>query len=374
MIALIMAIGVGLVSSLVVTRVLISLLTINQMGQFIRQDGPESHLTKRGTPTMGGVAIIFSAVLGYSVAALYMYTSLGRIPKMSSVLVLGLMVAMGFVGFLDDFTKIRKEQSLGLTASVKMILMGVIGTVFTFLIINFPDENGITPASMRISFLDDFTPDFASLGFVVGVILFAVWINLIISAWTNAVNLTDGLDGLAPGVSIFAFAPYVVICFWQFVHSCSHGQGGPGDLCYNVRDPWDLTLVAGAILGALIGFLWWNTSPAKIFMGDTGSLALGGSFAAISILTKTELLAIIIGGVFVLETMSDVIQVGYFKFSKRMGWKKRRVFKMAPIHHHFELLGWKEHNVVVRFWLISALLACLGLGVFYLSWVQGMEF
>jgi phospho-N-acetylmuramoyl-pentapeptide-transferase len=362
---------VGLITSLLFTRALIWILTKRQMGQFIRQDGPRSHITKRGTPTMGGIAIIFATILGYSAAAGWMFYYSGRTPRISSILALLLMVLMGMIGFLDDFAKIRKEQSLGLTPIAKVILQTVVGVLFAVLLINFPNEDGLTPGSMAISFLGDFTPSFATLGVVVGIIIFVIWINLIITAWTNSVNLTDGLDGLASGISIFSFAPYIIICFWQFLHSC---QIDSSSLCYNVRDPWDLCLVAGAITGACFGFLWWNASPAQIFMGDTGSLALGGAFAAISIMTHTELLAILIGGVFVMECISDVIQVGFFKLSRRKGWKRRRVFKMAPIHHHFELLGWSETNVVIRFWIISALLASLGMAIFYLSWVQGVTF
>jgi phospho-N-acetylmuramoyl-pentapeptide-transferase len=352
------------------------------MGQFVRQDGPETHLIKRGTPTMGGVSIIFSAIIGYFLAALSMYLMLGRTPKISSVLVLGLMVCMGIVGFIDDFAKIRQQQSLGLSPVVKMIGQGIVGIVFAVLLTMFRNDVGLTPGSTQVSFLGDTGFDWMQFGQIAGFILFVIWINFIITAWTNAVNLTDGLDGLATGVSLFAFAPYIIICFWQFRHVCEGVSEVVGtdtldslsNICYNVRDPWDLTLVVGAIVGALFGFLWWNTSPAKIFMGDTGSLALGGAFAALSILTHTELLAIIIGGVFVVECVSDVLQVGYFKLSRKMGWKRRRIFKMAPIHHHFEMLGWKEHNVVVRFWIISALCAACGIGIFYASWVQGATF
>lgn len=366
MIALALAVVVGLLISLFVTPLLTNFLTKNQFGQFIRQDGPQTHLVKRGTPTMGGLVIILGSVVGYFVGALWMYFASGRTPKVSSLLVLGLMIAMGLVGFIDDFSKIRAKQSLGLTPKVKVILQTVIGLIFAVVCMLFPNSSGVFPATRAISFTQDiFSFDFA--GKTIGVILFLIWVNLIITAWTNAVNLTDGLDGLAVGVSLFSWIGYVLICFWQFSKSC-HLQTGLVEVCYNVRDPWDLALVSGAIFGACFGFLWHNASPAKIFMGDTGSLALGGAFAAVSILTHTELLAIIIGGVFVLEVISDIIQVGYFKL------RHKRVFKMAPIHHHFELKGWKEVNVVIRFWLISGICMVVGLGIFYGGWLAGVPF
>ncbi len=196
----------------------------------------------------------------------------------------------------------------------------------------------------------------------VGLILFVIWANFLITAWSNAVNLTDGLDGLATGVSIIVFGAYVIVCIWQLNQSCQR-LAAAGPRCYEVRDPQDLAIVAAAIAGACIGFLWWNASPAKIFMGDTGSLALGGALAGISILSRTEILAAIIGGLFVVIVMSDVIQIGFFKLTGK------RVFKMAPLHHHFELSGWGEVTIVIRFWLIAGLFAALGMGVFYAEWV-----
>jgi phospho-N-acetylmuramoyl-pentapeptide-transferase len=367
MIALILAIGSSLLFSLFATPVLIRFLTKHQLGQFIRQDGPESHFTKRGTPTMGGVVIVFATILGYAVAALWMFIHQGHLPRASALLMLGLMFFMGMVGFVDDLMKIRTKQSLGLTARAKIVWQLIIGVIFALLCNNFPDAHGILPASRHISFINDISISFDFAGQALGTVLFIIWVNLIITAWTNAVNLTDGLDGLATGVSLFSFCAYVVICFWEFTHSCRLMPESL-DICYNVRDPWDLALIAGAIAGSCFGFLWWNTAPAKIFMGDTGSFALGGAFAALSILSHTQLLAVIIGGVFVLECASDIIQVGYFKLTHR------RVFKMAPIHHHFELKGWAEVNVVVRFWIISALCAGLAISLFYGNWLQGFVF
>ena len=192
-------------------------------------------------------------------------------------------------------------------------------------------------------------------------VLAIVLIWLIITATSNAVNLTDGLDGLATGACVMVFGAYMLVNIWQSNQSC---QENPGQLCYDVRDPLDLAIVAAAITGACFGFLWWNASPAAIFMGDTGSLSLGAALAGLAILTRTELLLIILGGLFLVETLSVMLQVGYFKVTKG-----KRIFRMAPLHHHFEMLGWEQVTVVIRFWIITGLCVAAGLGVFYAEWV-----
>src|SRR6478736_9524114 len=272
------------------------------------------------------------------------------------------MTGLGLVGFLDDFTKIKKQRSLGLTARAKIVGQGAVGITFAVLALQFPNENGRTPASTRISFLRDTNLDLAFAGVTVGLILFVIWANFLITAWSNAVNLTDGLDGLATGSSLIVFGAYVIVCVWQFNQRCGLAENLK---CYATRDPLDMAVVAAAVTGACFGFLWWNASPAKIFMGDTGSLALGGALAGLSILSRVEILAAIIGGLFVLEVLSDVIQIGFFKMTGR------RVFKMAPLHHHFELQGWGEVTIVIRFWIIAGLFVALGIGVFYAEWVAG---
>src|SRR5690606_31951895 len=227
-----------------------------------------------------------------------------------------------------------------------------------------PNEHGRTPASTRISFLLDTDLDLAFAGATVGLVLFVVWANFLITAWSNAVNLTDGLDGLATGVSLIVFGSYVLVGIWQLNQTCQRlASAGPS--CYETRDPQDLAIVAAAIVGACFGFLWWNASPAKIFMGDTGSLALGGALAGLSILTRTEFLALIIGGLFVIIVLSDVIQIGFFKMTGR------RVFKMAPLHHHFELSGRGEVTIGIRFSIIAGLFVARGVGGFYAEWVAG---
>ena len=358
MIAILVSAGVSGLVALFGTPLFIRFLIHRNYGQFVRQDGPTAHFTKRGTPTMGGVVIIAAALVGVAVSMLVA----GRPPSASALLCLYLMTGLGLVGFLDDFTKIRKQRSLGLTPKAKIVGQGFVGISFAVLALQFPNANARTPASTRISFLRDTNLDLAFAGVTVGLILFVIWANFLITAWSNAVNLTDGLDGLATGVSIIVFGAYVLVCIWQLNQSCQR-LAAAGPRCYEVRDPQDLAIVAAAIAGACIGFLWWNASPAKIFMGDTGSLALGGALAGISILSRTEILAAIIGGLFVVIVMSDVIQIGFFKMTGK------RVFKMAPLHHHFELSGWGEVTIVIRFWLIAGLFAALGMGVFYAEWV-----
>jgi len=350
--------GLSMVLALLGTPLFIRYLVRKQYGQFIRQDGPTAHFTKRGTPTMGGVVIIAATVVGWSGGLV----ATGHAPSVSALLVLFLMVGLGVVGFLDDFVKISRQRSLGLRARWKIAGQGVVGVTFAVLALQFPREGAGTPGSTAISFIRDTDIDLAWKGTTLGLILFVLWANFLITAWSNAVNLTDGLDGLATGVSLIVFGAYVLVSVWQNNQSC---QTLPGARCYDVRDPLELAVVAAAITGACFGFLWWNASPAKIFMGDTGSLALGGALAGISILSRTEVLAAIIGGMFVLIVLSDVIQIGFFKMTGK------RVFKMAPLHHHFELSGWGEVTIVIRFWIIAGLFVALGIGVFYAEWVAG---
>ncbi|MPV87033.1 phospho-N-acetylmuramoyl-pentapeptide-transferase [Georgenia ruanii] len=350
--------AVALVLSLLGTPLFIRLLVKKNYGQFIREDGPTAHFTKRGTPTMGGVVIISATVLGYVIANLVT----GRLPNASGLLLLYLMVGLGVIGFLDDYIKISKERSLGLNPKGKIIGQALIGISWAVLALQFPNENNRTPASTHVSFIRDTGIDLAWAGMGLGLVLFVLWANFLITAWSNAVNLTDGLDGLATGTSMLVFGAYTAITIWQANQSCQF-LAAPGPECYEVRDPRDLAIVTAAIVGACFGFLWWNTSPAQIFMGDTGSLALGGALAGLSILTRTEVLAAIIGGLFVIIVMSDVIQIGFFKATGK------RVFRMAPLHHHFELKGWGEVTIVVRFWIIAALFVMAGVGLFYAEWV-----
>ena len=344
----------ALIVSLLGTPAAVRLFRKRGYGQEIREDGPSSHAVKRGTPTMGGTVIILATLLGYGVAHLTTITQPVRGPTASALLVLALMTGLGVVGFLDDFIKIRKQRSLGLTAAAKFFGQLVVGLGFAIGALQFRNSEGLTPASTHLSFVRDY----ASIG--LGTVGFLFFAYLMVAATSNAVNLTDGLDGLASGSSVMVFAAYVVIAFWQFGNGCPSGNSA----CYQVRDPLDVALVAAAAMGACFGFLWWNASPAKIFMGDTGSLALGGTLAGIAIVTRTELLLVVLGGLFVVETLSVIIQIGFFKLTRR------RVFNMAPIHHHFELAGWVENTVIVRFWIIAGLAVAFGLGVFYAEYLS----
>lgn len=358
MMAVVIASVVSLVVALLGTPMFIKYLVKQGYGQFIRDDGPTSHHTKRGTPTMGGAVIILATVIAYVVAHLVTWQS----PTASGVLVLFLMVGLGAVGFADDYIKISKQRSLGLKSGEKLIGQTLVGVTFAVLALQFPNDALRRPASTSISFVRDTALDLAFFAPFVGVILFVLWANLMIAGTSNGVNLTDGLDGLATGASVMVFGAYVVISIWQFNQNC---QTSPGANCYDVRDPLDLAVVAAAGTGACFGFLWWNASPAKIFMGDTGSLALGGAIAGLAILSRTELLVVILGGLFVTITLSVIIQVASFKSTGK------RVFRMAPLQHHFELLGWQEVTIVIRFWIVAGLFVALGLAIFYAEWVVG---
>ncbi|MFF2516293.1 phospho-N-acetylmuramoyl-pentapeptide-transferase [Streptomyces sp. NBC_01136] len=343
---------IGLFLTLIGTPLLIKLLARKGYGQYIRDDGPKEHHSKRGTPTMGGIAFILATIIAYFLSKVIT----GKPPTFSGLLVLGLMSGMGLVGFLDDYIKIVKRRSLGLRAKAKMAGQLIVGISFAVLALQFADNHGNTPASTRLSFVEDF-------GWTIGPVLFVVWALFMILAMSNGVNLTDGLDGLATGAATMVFGAYTFIGVWQFQESCANAQTLTNPAaCYEVRDPLDLAVVASALMGACFGFLWWNTSPAKIFMGDTGSLALGGALAGLAICSRTELLVALLGGLFVLITMSVVIQVGSFRLTGR------RVFRMAPLQHHFELKGWSEVLVVVRFWIIQGMCVIVGLGLFYAGW------
>jgi len=341
--------GVSMILALLGTPLAIRLFRRRGYGQLIREEGPAAHATKRGTPTMGGTVIVFASVVGYVVGNV-----LTRSPmEPSGLLVLGLMSGLGLVGFIDDFIKIYRQTSLGLRSGAKLAGQSVVGAIFAVLVLRYPDGYALTPADPSLSFLRDFGPALSVLPFV-------LWIVIMIGATSNAVNLTDGLDGLATGAAILVLAAYVLIANWQLRNDCTVALAKN---CYMVRDPLDLAVVAAAVLGACFGFLWWNAPPARIFMGDTGSLALGGVLAGLAVCTETQLLLVILGGLFVIITLSVMIQVGSFKLTGR------RVFKMAPLQHHFELIGWAETTIVIRFWLIAGLFVALGLGIFYVEWL-----
>ena len=344
--------AVALFFALFGTPVLIRLLAKRGYGQIIRDDGPSSHHTKRGTPTMGGLIIIFAAVAGYLLSHGITQTAMTA----SALLVIALVIGLGFVGFLDDWLKVSREKSLGLKGRYKIIGQVVIAATFGYFGIQFADSEGLSPISLNLSAVRD-------TSIVLGGVVVVIWIALMVTATSNGVNLADGLDGLATGASVMTFLAFILIGVWEFGQSCAIAVDATSG-CYAVRDPLDLAVLAAALAGACTGFLWWNASPAQIFMGDTGSLALGGALAGLACTLRVQLLLIPLGGLFVIITMSVIIQTLYFKAT---GGK--RIFRMAPLHHHFELKGWGEVTIVLRFLIIAGLCVALGLGLFYAQWV-----
>jgi phospho-N-acetylmuramoyl-pentapeptide-transferase len=341
--------GISMIVALAGTLPAIRILRRRKLGQQVRTgEHAPAHQGKSGTPTMGGIVIIIATLVGYMLGHLLT----GDPMTASGVLVLSLMTGLGFVGFLDDFLKLYMRRSLGLRSRAKLLGQVIVGAIFALLAIRFPDAYDLTPASEHLSFNSDF-------GVSIGAVLFVIWVLIMITATSNGVNLTDGLDGQATGASILVLAAYVLIGNWQLRNDCTTGLM---QNCYQVRDPLDAAVVAATVMGACFGFLWWNAPPAKIWMGDTGALALGGVLAGLAIVTRTELLLLVLGGLFVIVTMSVVIQVGSYKL------RRKRVFKMTPLHHHFEMVGWAESTIVFRFWLIAAMFVALGLGIFYIGW------
>lgn len=342
--------AIALFVSLFGTPVLIRVLARRGYGQIIRDDGPSSHHTKRGTPTMGGIIIILASLLGYFLS----HAATGVSVSTSALLVIGLIVSLGVLGFADDWLKVSRQKSLGLTGKQKILGQTIFAAIFGGLGIHFADPHGLAPISLFLSTVRDTSLE-------LGPVLVVIWVIFMVTATSNGVNLTDGLDGLATGASVMTFLAFVLIGVWEFGEGC---YVTAGTNCYLVRDPLDLAVLAASLAGSCAGFLWWNASPAKIFMGDTGSLALGGALAGLAATLRIELLLVPLGGLFVIITMSVIIQRVYFKAT---GGK--RIFKMAPLQHHFELMGWGEVTIVLRFWIIAGLGVAMGLGLFYAQWV-----
>jgi phospho-N-acetylmuramoyl-pentapeptide-transferase len=331
------------------------------LGQLIREDGPKTHHVKRGTPTMGGAAIVVSVVIGYASAKLLTWD----LPSRPALLVLFLLVGMSGVGFLDDFIKVRKQRSLGLRSKAKLLGQTVVSLTFGFLALHPALQDGAAAAvSHRLSFVRDFGPALPWL-----IVMALIW--FMVNGTSNATNLIDGLDGLLTGSAAMVFAAYTIIGIWQNNHSCGSASETSG-LCYQVASPLDLATVAAALTGACFGFLWWNASPAKIIMGDTGSLALGAAMAGFALLTRTEFLLVVLGGLYVAVTGSVILQVSWFKLTRRRTGVGRRIFLIAPLQHHFELRGWEQVTVVIRFWIITGVCVAAALGIFYSDWVGNL--
>ena len=331
---LLIAAAISMVISLFGTKALIIWLTDHRIGQPIRDDGPEGHQVKAGTPTMGGLALVLGTVAGYVVSDVF-----GGIYTRRGIFVVLAIIGGGVVGLMDDWIKVVGARNLGLNKRAKMFGLLVVAIGFAFLMTQF------TEVHTTLSFTR-----FDSPGWELGRWLWMAWAVLLVAGTTNAVNLTDGLDGLAAGAAAFGFVAFTFIGFWQFRHGEAYLN--PASL--------DLAVIAAAMVGGIIGFLWWNAAPAQIFMGDTGSLAIGSGLATLALATETHLLLPVIGGLFVIETLSVILQVFVFR---RFGG--RRVFRMAPVHHHFELSGWPETTVIIRLWIMSGLCTAVGLGLFY---------
>ncbi|QIG40900.1 phospho-N-acetylmuramoyl-pentapeptide-transferase [Microbacterium sp. 4R-513] len=364
--SLLTATAISLAFTLFLTPVFIRLFRRWGWGQIIRtpEDGNiPPHEAKRGTPTMGGVIFIAGTLLGYFIG-----TYAGNFPPtLSGILVLWMMVGFGVVGFIDDYMKLHRQRSLGLTGWRKILGQVIVIVPWAIVSLSFANPAGQTPASPYVSFFRDIPVlSFMALGLVVGWILYIIWITFIGVAWSNSTNVTDGLDGLAAGSGIFTIAAMSLITFWQFKQRCVAVDLVPSyqTACYGTRDPLDLTIVAAAFVGALVGFLWWNAPRAQIFMGDVGSMAIGGVIAAMSILSRTEILAVIVAGVFIIGPGSVILQRYYFKLTRG-----KRLFLMSPFHHHLEMRGWPETTIVIRMWIIAGMLAITGIGAFYVEWL-----
>jgi phospho-N-acetylmuramoyl-pentapeptide-transferase len=365
--SLLTAAAISLAFTLFLTPVFLRLFRKWGWGQVIRT--PEdirnpSHGAKRGTPTMGGTIFITGTLVGYLVGT---FTG-NNPPTISGLLVIWMMVGFGVVGFIDDYMKVRRQRSLGLTGWRKVVGQVLVTVPFGIVALFFPNGVNQTPASEYVSVFRDIPVlSFFALGPILGWIVYLVWTSLISVAASNAVNVTDGLDGLAAGAGIFVTGAYSLIAFWQVQQVCTSSalDTAVQSACYTTRDPFDLAIISAAFVGGLVGFLWWNAPKAKVFMGDVGSLSIGGVIAAMAILTRTELLLILVAGVYVIGPGSVILQRAYFKLTRG-----KRLFLMSPLHHHLEMRGWSEVTIVVRMWIIAGMLAVSGVGFFYVEWLS----
>ena len=320
-----------------------------QIGQYIREEGPKSHQKKAGTPTMGGILIIISIVI-----PTVLWADL-RNPYMWTAVVA--LLGYGFIGFLDDYAKVTKRRNLGLSGRRKLFYQFTLGFAITAFLLVLRSYGDFSTA-MNIPFLKQYKPSLLIESllhnpwtYVLGVAPFCIFVALVVVFTSNAVNLTDGLDGLAIGLMVIAAGALTVLTY-------AGGHATLAEYLQLARNPRtsELTIFCGSMTGASLGFLWYNSHPAEIFMGDVGSLGLGGAMAVVAVLIKQEVLLLFIGGIFVLEAVSVILQVGSYKL--RHG---KRIFKMAPLHHHFEALGWTESKIIVRFWIAGLVLALFAL-------------
>ncbi len=328
---------------------LINRLREFQIGQYIREEGPKSHQKKAGTPTMGGVLIIISIVIPTLLWADLRYPYVW--------VALAALLGYGYIGFLDDYAKVTKRRNLGLSGRRKLLYQFIMGFAFTAALLAMR-AFGDYSTNMNIPFAKQFQPSllFESLmhnpwTYVIGVAPFCIFIALVVVFSSNAVNLTDGLDGLAIGLMVIAAGALTILTY-------AGGHARLAEYLQLARNPRtsELTIFCGSMTGASLGFLWYNAHPAEIFMGDVGSLGLGAAMAVVAVLIKQEVLLLFIGGIFILEAVSVILQVGSYKL--RHG---KRIFKMAPMHHHFEALGWTESKIIARFWIAGLVLALFAL-------------
>ncbi len=343
MIGLLISSSVAMVVALAITRVLITWLLRRQVSQPIlaeEQVRAPQHQHKAGTPTMGGIAIVVAAFTGWAVAHLRR----GVIFTDTGLIVMATIIAAGAVGFLDDWLKVRNRRNLGLTKRTKSLGLLVVGCGFAVLMLT---QTGV---STTLAFTRSSVP-----GIELGDLGWAVLAVFMIQATSNAVNLTDGLDGLVAGSAILTFLAQTVIAFVGFRNF---------DL-YQYPHALDLAVMAVAMAGACAGFLWYNAAPAQIFMGDVGALAIGTAMACFALATNTHLLLVVLGGLYVIETLSVMMQFTSYRYFGR-----RRIFRMAPIHHHFEQLGWPETTIIVRFWIAAGTMVAIGLGMFYADFLS----
>ena len=377
--AVIVAAVVAFLVTIALTPFAIRVFAALKAGQPIREIGPQTHLSKKGTPTMGGVVFILATVVAYiaghfvlaalpereiSINGQTYVVPLGTPTGMTAtgLVLLGLFVGLGALGFIDDYLKVRKRNSAGLAPRYKLLGQVVIGAGLGAVALWVPSNTveKETVADSTVSFVRDlYWLDITKYGTL-------IFFIFVVMSMSNAVNFTDGLDGLATGASVMVLGAYALIAFWQYRHwDLDPSYGGP--YTYEVRDPLEIAIIAAAAAAACFGFLWWNASPAKIFMGDTGALALGGLIAGLAFATRTVLLLPLLAVLFTLIAVTWAIQIGSFKL-----WH-RRVFRMVPLQHHFELAGWSEVNIVVRFWIIAGIGVASALGLFYADFLRVME-
>ena len=351
---ILLAVALGLAFSALGTPILINFLVRHGIGSQERVDGVQAHLRKQGTPTMGGAMVLVAATFAYALA----HVSYGgqrfavHAPAATGLMALGTMWALGAVGAVDDLKSALRRRSLGLSPAAKTLGQALISVALTFAALRWTHvHSGLAWAGTPLATFP--TP------------VFAVWVFVLVWVFSNGVNIVDGTDGLATGSSSFALFVYLVIGFWEFRHASVYGHQA-GLL--------DVTILTAAVLGACAGFLWWNAPPARIILGDTGAMALGGLLVSMSLVTRTQLLLPIVGGLFVADYASSLMQIAFFKLTKRI-WPHpngggRRIFAMAPVHHHFEMKGWPEITVTIRFWLIAGLLGSFGLALFYMHFIS----